>query len=222
MPAPSSIPPATPPPPIARRNFIARVAAFVAGGAVLGRTAKAADAPPVRTLDGDPWVGEIALVPYNFAPTGWAVCDGQLMSIAQNTALFSLLGTTYGGDGQTTFALPDLRGRVPIHQGQGPGLSPRTLGEGGGEENHTLGIPELPSHSHAAQASSANGTSDSPVGGVPARNAAGTPGYAAAPNAAQAATAIAAAGGGQAHNNMPPYLAMTYIISLFGIYPSRS
>ena len=222
MPANPSTPPDAPTPPLARRNFLARIAAFVAGGALLGRAAKAADTTPVRTRDGDPFVGEIALVPYNFEPTGWAFCNGQLLSIASNTALFSLLGTQFGGNGQTTFALPDLRGRVPIHMGQGPGLTLRSIGEIGGEEGHTLIATEMPAHTHQAQGSSAIGTSDSPVGGVPARSAAGTPEYAAAANASLAAAAIGQAGGNQSHNNMPPFLGMTYIISLFGIFPSRS
>ena len=222
MPANPSTPPDASTRPVARRNFLARIGALVAGGALFGRAAKAADTPPVRTRDGDPWVGEIALVPYNFAPQGWALCDGQLLPISQNTALFSLIGTQFGGNGQTTFGLPDLRGRVPIHAGTGPGLSTRYIGESGGEENHTLAATEMPAHTHQAQGSSAIGTSDSPVAGVPARSAAGTPEYAAAPNANLAVAAIQPAGGGQPHPNMQPFLGMTYIISLFGIFPSRN
>jgi microcystin-dependent protein len=221
MPAirPESPPAATPP--IPRRNFIARVGAFLAGGALIGRAARAADTPPVHTMDGDPYIGQIEMVGFNFAPVGWALCDGTLLSIAQNTALFSLLGTQYGGDGRTTFALPDLRGRVPIHQGAGPGLTPYTIGQFAGEENHTLNVNELPQHTHTLQASSANGTTDSPVSGVPARNGAGIPEFAAAPNAAMAPNAIAPAGGGLAHNNMQPYLCINFIIALQGIFPPR-
>src|SRR5215475_4860563 len=105
----------------------------------------------------NPFLGEIRMVPFNFAPKGWALCNGQILSIAQNTALFSLLGTTYGGNGVTTFALPDFRGRTPIHFGQGPGLSNRALGQVGGEENHTLIVAELPSHTHTARGSTAAG-----------------------------------------------------------------
>jgi len=170
----------------------------------------------------EPFIGEIQIFAGNFAPTGWAFCDGQLLPIASNTALFSLLGTTYGGNGQTTFALPDLRGRVPIHPGQGPGLSPRSLGESAGVENVTLATTEMAAHAHTLGASSASGSSDSPAGKVAARSPAAIPQYAAVANANLAATAIGSAGGSQPHNNMQPYLALTYIIALTGIFPSRS
>ena len=206
--------------PIDRRSMLGRLAAFVAG-AVIGR-AKPVTAAPASTLDGDPWIGEIALVPYNFAPRGWAMCDGQLLPIAQNTALFSLLGTTFGGDGQTNFALPDLRGRAPIHAGQGPGLANRSLGENGGNENVALNESQIPSHTHQAMASSFNGISDSPANAVPARDPSGTPQYGAAANTPMGTGAIAATGGSQPHDNMPPFLVMNYVIALEGIFPSRS
>lgn len=203
-----------------RRGFIKRMFAFAAAGAVV-----AAATPRTALADGDPWIGEIALVPFNFAPRGWAFCDGQILSIAQNTALFALLGTTYGGNGQTTFALPDLRGRVPMHAGggSGPGLSAYTLGEQGGVENVVLIQGQMPVHNHLENVSSANGTSDSPSNAILARNASGVPQYGTgAPNAAMAAGAIANAGGGQPHENRPPFLGLNYIIALEGIFPSRN
>jgi microcystin-dependent protein len=202
-----------------RRSFIKRTLAFIAGGAVV-----AAATPNIAKADGDPFIGEIALVPYNFEPRGWAFCNGQLLPIAQNTALFALLGTMYGGNGQTTFALPDLRGRVPMHCGgsPGPGLSIYNLGEQGGVENVTLLAAQMPSHTHALNANSANGTSDNPTNGVMGKNASGVPQYSAAPNAAMAAAAIAATGGNLPHENRPPYLGLNYIISLVGIFPSRN
>ncbi len=202
-----------------RRGFIKRVFAFAAGGAVV-----AAANPRTAAADGDPFLGEIALVPYNFAPRGWAFCDGQILSIAQNTALFSLLGTTYGGNGQTTFALPDLRGRVPMHcgGGPGPGLSTYNLGQTGGVENVTLLASQMPAHNHALNANSANGTSDSPVNALPGKNASGVPQFSAASNAAMAAGAIGLTGGNQPHENLQPYLGLNYVIALQGIFPSRN
>ncbi len=171
-------------------------------------------------------IAEIRMFAGNFAPRTWAFCQGQILSIAQNTALFSLLGTTYGGNGQTTFALPDLRGRVPVGTGQGPGLSNITLGEVAGEENHTLILTEMPQHNHAATAPAA-ATSDTetpasnkapgPVSlGAGVSNAFGT----ASTNLAR--PTIGVAGGSQPHNNMQPYLGMNYIICLQGIFPSRN
>ena len=216
--APDSLPAA--PDTSERRGFIKRILAFAAGGAVM-----AAANPRVAKADGDPFLGEIALVPYNFAPQGWAFCDGQILPIAQNTALFALLGTTFGGNGQTTFALPDLRGRVPLHVGggPGPGLSSYVIGQNGGVEAVTLLANQMPAHNHGLNADAANGTSDSPVNGIMGRNASGVPQYSgAAPNATMGAAAIASAGGSQPHENRPPYLAMNYIIALVGIFPSRN
>ncbi|MFG6460231.1 phage tail protein [Roseateles sp. DXS20W] len=168
----------------------------------------------------DPYVGEIRLFAGNFAPNGWALCQGQLVAIAENDTLFSLIGTTYGGDGQSTFALPDLRGRVPVHQGQGLGLSPRTLGQTGGTETVTLQSAQTPSHSHAALGSTAAASLGAPGGNVLAVTTAAS--YGAGPAAtAMASSAISSAWGNpQPHENMAPTLTVNYIISLYGIYPS--
>jgi len=157
----------------------------------------------------------------NFAPRGWAFCSGQLMSIAQDTALFALLGTTYGGDGQVTFALPDLRGRFPLGQGTGPGLTPRTVGEAAGSENVTLTQSQIPSHTHAPSASSAAATQTSPQNqvwavGSPAPYSSGTPA------ATMHAAAIGSTGGSQPHENMVPFLGVNFIIAVAGIFPSRN
>lgn len=173
----------------------------------------------------DPFVAEIKIVGFNFPPTGWATCDGQLMPISQNTALFSLLGTTYGGDGKSTFALPNLQGCAPMQQGQGPGLSLRDLGEFSGEENVTLLATEMPAHAHGVQAV---GSSDS---ATPQGNAWGSGqkgfGNVYAPsnpptNVPMSPSALTIAGSSLPHNNMPPYLTLTFIIALQGIFPARS
>jgi microcystin-dependent protein len=183
-----------------------------------------------------PFLGMIILVPYNFAPRGWAFCNGQILAIAQNTALFSLLGTTFGGNGQTTFALPDLRGRVPLHSGgsPGPGLSSYDLGQVGGVENITLLTNQMPMHTHvltlAANVKNALGNSKTPVGSVPAIEAAGvTATYSTLPPDAMttmAATAItgtaANAGGSQPFPIIQPFLTLNFCIALQGIYPSRN
>lgn len=170
-----------------------------------------------------PILGEIKMFAGNFPPRGWAFCGGQLVGIASNTALFSILGTTYGGDGRVTFGLPDLRGRVPVGMGQGPGLTSRIQGEMSGEENHTLIATEMPQHSHALQASSGNGDQRGPGGNFPAASDQRNSQYAAAANATtMAPAAIGAAGSSQPHNNMQPYLGMNFIIALEGIFPSRN
>jgi microcystin-dependent protein len=176
----------------------------------------------------DPFLGEIMIVPYDFAPLDWAFCDGQLLSVFQNQALFALLGDTYGGDGRNTFALPDLRGRVPIHEGMGPGLSNRSLGERGGTERETLTILQMPQHSHVADALGHSGEGDATGPG----NAvwAATPkkkdtDYSSqVPDVAMSADAVFIDdnGGGQAHNNMPPYLTLNYVIALKGVFPLRN
>lgn len=170
---------------------------------------------------GQPYVGEIRMFAGNFAPAGWAFCNGSLMPIAENETLFNLIGTTYGGDGQQTFALPDLRGRLPMHQGGGPGLSPRVIGELGGSETVTLTSAQMPMHSHALRAASSLASLGAPVGTVLAKTSANS--YdTAQPSVPMAASAIPVAGGSQPHTNMAPYCAVNYIISLFGIFPSQT
>ncbi len=168
----------------------------------------------------DPYVGEIRLFGGSFAPAGWAFCDGSLVSIAENEVLFNLVGTTYGGDGQETFALPDLRGRVPLHQGTGPGLSPRVVGETGGAESVTLTPSQLPAHTHLLMASQAVGTSPSPANAVPASTVSGLSYTAGAASLPMRAGALSPVGGSQPHDNVMPTVTVTFIISLFGIYPS--
>jgi len=171
-----------------------------------------------------PFVAEIRMFAGNFAPTGWATCDGQLLPISQNTALFSLLGTTYGGDGKSTFALPNLQGSAPMHAGQGPGLSQRFLGEAAGEQTVTLLGTELPAHSHGAQATS-GGNQDSPAGNAWATI--GTtrtppPLYSSTSNTQMSPLALGISGGSLPHNNMSPYLCLTFIIALQGVSPARN
>jgi microcystin-dependent protein len=169
----------------------------------------------------DPFVAEIRIFAGNFAPTGWALCDGQILPISQNTALFSLLGTSYGGDGRSTFGLPDLQGRAPLFWGQGPGLSNYFIGEQGGAETVTLLTFEMPAHSHNARGTNGVANQASPQNNVWA-GAAQRP-YAVGPvNTAMNASAILPAGSSMPHNNMPPFLALTFIIALQGIYPPRS
>ena len=170
---------------------------------------------------GQPFIGEIRMVGFNFQPVGWAFCNGQLMSIAQNDALFALLGTTYGGDGVSTFALPDFRGRIPIHMGQGTGLSPYTIGQVAGVENVTLQPVQLPSHHHALQASQDAATTASPSGALP--GVADVPTYFPGPaTAAMLAQSIGSSGGNIPHENMMPFLCINFIIALEGIFPSRN
>lgn len=177
----------------------------------------------------EPFIGEIIMFGGNFAPRGWALCNGQLLSIAQNTALFSILGTTYGGDGQTTFALPNLQGRVAIHPGQGPGLSPYVLGQIGGTENVTLTTNQMPLHTHTATVNAAEApqtVTDNPKGGVPAGSTGGPQVYGAAPDGATTMNAgmvtNAPAGGSQPFSIIQPYLCVNFIIALQGIFPSRN
>ncbi len=168
----------------------------------------------------EPFVGEIRMFAGNFAPRGWAFCDGQLLAVSQNDALFSLFGTIYGGDGQTTFGLPDLRGRIPIHAGTGPGLSPRRLGSRGGSERETLTVNQLPSHTHGVSGSAAGATQTTPQGGVPAatdKNLYRDGGT----TEEMSSETVGATGGGQSHSNLMPFLCVHFIVALFGIYPSR-
>lgn len=175
----------------------------------------------------NPFVGEIRIVGFNFAPRGWATCSGQLLPISQNTALFSLLGTTYGGNGQSTFALPNFIDRAPMHAGQGPGLTDRQLGESSGSPTVTLTTVQLPVHGHTVQCVSAAPSSpqQSPVGNIWAPSA-GRTGAAlyqnGAANAGMNANAVGNSGGGQPHNNMQPYLGVMFIIAMQGIFPPRN
>ena len=169
-----------------------------------------------------PYIGEIRMFGGNFAPLGWEFCNGQLLPISEYDTLFNLIGTTYGGDGESTFALPNLQSRVPIHMGNGSGLSPRTLAETGGVEQVTLTVQQIPSHTHQAVANSA-GISDSPNGNVWATASGGIKPYGADTdpgNATMNAGALAPAGGNQPHDNMIPYLCVNFIISLYGVYPT--
>ena len=177
----------------------------------------------------EPFLGEIRMFCGNFSPRGWALCDGQLLPIAQNSALFSLLGTTYGGNGQTTFALPDLRGRAPIHAGQGPGLSPYNLGQNGGAENVTISASQMPPHQHAVTPNCGNSVPQSPLNdptnSFPTGTDPGTQGlgiYTSSANAVMGSTPTSIAGGGQPVANIQPYLCVNFIIATEGIYPSRN
>ena len=170
----------------------------------------------------EPFIGEIRMFAGNFAPRGWAFCDGQLLAVAQNDALFSLYGTIYGGDGRTTFALPDLRGRLPIHAGSGPGLSPRPIGARGGAEQVTLTTNQLPPHSHTLQASPDAATDTSPAGKTFAQVAGGDLYGSIAPTASFENSAVGTTGGSQAHPNLMPFLCVNFICALVGIYPSRT
>ncbi|HET9954369.1 MAG TPA: tail fiber protein [Polyangiaceae bacterium] len=170
----------------------------------------------------EPFIGEIRIFTGNFAPQGWALCNGQLLPISQNQALFAILGNTYGGDGRQTFGLPDLRGRVAIHAGQGAGLSAYNLGQTGGNETVTLESTQLPPHTHAFAPACSSSTPDAvdPANAVPAA-VESMQLYSGSANASMQAANTTAAGGGQAHNNVQPYLAVNFIIALQGIFPSR-
>ncbi len=171
----------------------------------------------------EPFLAEIRIFAGNFAPRGWAFCNGQLLPISQNTALFSLIGTTYGGDGRTTTALPNLQGKAPMHPGRGPGLTSRRLGQTGGVEAVTLTEAQMPNHTHGYRASTAvaeeEGTTN-PQGNTPGRPARNQPYLAPANNLIEMGETVSA-GSSQPHNNLQPYLAINYIIALTGLYPSR-
>ncbi|MBW1939189.1 MAG: phage tail protein [Deltaproteobacteria bacterium] len=169
----------------------------------------------------EPFVGEIRMFAGNFAPQGWAFCDGQLLAVSQNDALFSLLGTIYGGDGRTTFGLPDMRGRIPLHAGQGPGLSPRQLGAKAGTEQETVTVNQMPSHTHALQAMTDTADQSQPGGNLLAQSALVDLYVEEAPNTNLHANAVTGVGGSQSHSNIMPFLCIHFIIALFGIYPSR-
>jgi microcystin-dependent protein len=216
-----------------RRGFIRRFATAFAGASAastgVGLAASGSGSPASDQLStiapsndasawsprgGDPFLGEIAMVGFNFAPRGWALCDGQLLPIANNQALFSLLGTTYGGDGRTTFALPDLRGRVPAHAGTGPGLTNKRLGEKGGEESHLLTSAEMPAHNHAVEdlpVVTVRGTGNQVVGGSVGGD-----------TEVVESGSTTTVGGSSAHNNMQPFLTLNFVIALQGLFPPRS
>jgi microcystin-dependent protein len=171
----------------------------------------------------DPFVAEIRIFPFNFAPKGWAFCDGQLLPLSQNTALFSLLGTTYGGDGKSTFALPDLQGSAAMHPGQGPGLSLRDLGEIGGAEFVTLLQSEIPVHTHTVNSLVALSTTATPTSGTALGRSVNGNAYADTAAGVQqfGFQAISVAGGSLPHNNLQPYLTLNYCIALQGVFPAR-
>ena len=167
-----------------------------------------------------PYIGEIRMFGGNFAPAGWAFCEGQLLPISENDALFNLIGTTYGGDGQNTFALPDLRGRLPVHQGTGSDGISYTLGETGGVESVTLTTAQIPAHTHPLRANNGQpGNAITPAGNFPAISLNVTPFIEDATNGFFNAAAISPAGGSQPHENMQPYLCVSFIISLYGVFP---
>jgi microcystin-dependent protein len=174
----------------------------------------------------EPFVGEIRMTGFNFAPRGWALCNGQLLPIAQNQALFALLGTTYGGDGRVSFGLPDLRGRVPVHQGDGPLTSPYVMGQAGGTETVTLTTPQIPAHTHGLAGFNGSPTTNNPSGAfiataqTPAGD--GVNSFAPSTNAALSPASISASGGNQPHSNIQPYLCVNFVIALTGIFPSRN
>jgi len=198
-----------------RRHFFGRAIAAGAGVLGLGGWSRRAEAAP--QLDDTPFIGEIRLFAGATPPTDWVFCQGQILPISGNDALFNLIGSTYGGDGINNFALPDLRGRIPVHVGSG-----FALGQSAGQEQVTLILNQIPSHTHAAGAVSANGSSDDPTGRAPARNAAGVPEYATTADTDLSSSALLASGGGSAHTNLQPYLGIQFMISLTGVFPSQT
>jgi microcystin-dependent protein len=199
-----------------RRGFLGRMVAALTGGTWLASSrANAAGAQ----IDDQQYVGEIRLFAGSVPPFGWMLCQGQLLDPFNDNynALFNLIGTTYGGDGSTTFGLPDLRGRTPLHQGNS-----FVMGQVAGSEQVTLSAQQIPAHNHTLGASSVAGTSDSPAGQVPARNAAGAPRYGSTATTDLSPTALLLAGGSQSHPNMQPYLGINFMISIQGIFPSQT
>ncbi len=179
---------------------------------------------PITIKSQQPFIGQIMFVPYNFAPQGWHDCDGSLLQISENEALFSLIGTTYGGDGQTNFMLPNAKGKVIIDDGQGPGLSSYSLGQTGGTETVTLTTSQLPSHNHTMIGTSSEGNQNSPTNGIPANTKTLDKEYSedSTSKTTMKSTMLQASGGNQPHNNMMPSLAMKCVISLYGVYPSHN
>ncbi len=208
-----------------RRGFLVRSFALLGSAIIAGKSKLLAfpkeqkvnpdEAAALSLLPDEPFLSEIIVWPINFAPRNWAFCHGQLLLINQNQALFALLGTTFGGDGEVNFALPDLRGRMPIHVGNG-----HTLGERGGAEAHTLTTVEIPTHTHSVRAGTAAGSSSTPGGNGLAVSAEGIRQYGDTYDQTMASSSIGSTGGSQPHNNMPPFLALNYIIALQGVFPS--
>jgi microcystin-dependent protein len=199
--------------PLPRRQFLARVLGALTGGALLGKAERAA-------AEDMPFIGEIRMFAGYYAPSGWMFCEGQLLPILDYENLFQLIGATYGGDGESTFALPDLRGRAPVHHGN-PSTGTWFIGETRGSEQVYVSTFQLPAHTHAAGASSSPGTSASPVGMVPARDADGAPRFAGSPNSTLGSGALTTVGATQPHNNIQPYVGIHFIISLEGAFPSQ-
>lgn len=170
----------------------------------------------------EPFIGQVQIWACNFSPRGWAFCNGQLLPIAQNTALFSLLGTTFGGDGRSTFGLPNLQGRSAMHPGRGPGLTSRVLGQFTGTPTVTLVESQLPNHSHSVGCSTSPGSSLSPVDNIPANSGFGDTEFSTSQNSSFNSKVISSQGGGQAHANNQPFLGLNFCIALVGLYPSRS
>ncbi len=170
----------------------------------------------------EPFLGEIRMVGFNFAPRGWAFCDGQLLQISSNSALFSLFGTTYGGDGRTTFALPDLRGRYAMHPGSGPGLSTYSLGQRGGTETNTIAVNQMPSHNHPIGVYDDDANRVDAAGNVLANSAVGNAYSNQSPDETMASNAVGNTGGGQPVNNMSPFLCVSFAVALTGLFPSRN
>jgi microcystin-dependent protein len=202
-------------PPIPRRHFLGRLLAAIAGGAWLGRLIPGRAEAATGALADLPYLGEIRMFGADWAPVGWAICDGSLLLISQYDPLFQLIGTTYGGDGVTTFGLPDLRGRAPVHVGT------TLLGQTLGQEIVTVAPGQAPYHTHTLQGSSALGDSSDPTGRVPARNATGAPHYGASVDTYLASTTLTPAGASQAHNNMMPSLCISFIMCIEGgVFPN--
>jgi microcystin-dependent protein len=171
----------------------------------------------------DPFLGEIRMFGFNFPPSGWALCDGQLLTISQYSALFALLGTQFGGNGSTNFALPNLQSRVPVHMGTGPGLSPYIIGQAGGNENTSVLIGNMPNHTHLVQCNTGGGNQASPANGFPAVESTGTSlDYSNAADSTMNSAMVEAVGGGTPINNIQPYLCVNFCIALEGIFPSRN
>lgn len=209
-----------------RRGFLKDLTKWIGGAAALGAAANVFTSNKVNADTNtaeEPYLSEIMLVGFNFAPRGWAFCDGQILPINQNQSLYSLLGTTFGGDGRTSFALPDLRGRVSVHPGQGAGLPNYVLGQKGGENNVTLNVNEIPSHSHTLNVNSAEGNTHDPNGKFLASNSEGVKHYSDESSSHTAHdNSIQNSAGNQGHTNMQPYLGINHCIAITGLFPSRN